>query len=241
MTDEFRQAVYDEWGDKCVVCGRSPAGWLNTTHGRRRQDKLSLHHVNGDDTDDRVENVIPVCQSCHVHIHRVDEPPYRKWHRQLPIEHRHAWNEHYHEYYEGPRLTRDEAQRRFGDESGVPESVKYLQHESDPTADSNKDASKTAKTETEPEPKEVKMGEQNETAPEESEQESHRKPFERVTIAYTPTESARRRIRFARQQSGSDWWRIVDEWTGCTWRPIGRESVSDIGLSIDRDDNRKPE
>jgi hypothetical protein len=125
----FEQAVFDRWGHACVVCGRTPEEWLATDAGTRVQDKLSLHHVNGDDTDDRVENVIPLCQSCHVHIHRVDEPPYRKWHRQLPIEHRHAWNAHYQEYYEGPRLTREEAERRFGDDEGVPESVKYLEHE----------------------------------------------------------------------------------------------------------------
>lgn len=42
------------------------------------------------------------------------------------IAHRHAWNAYHHEYYEGPRLTGEEAERRFGDDKGVPESVKYL-------------------------------------------------------------------------------------------------------------------
>lgn len=125
----LEEAIFDRWGRACVICSRTPDEWLDTDLGARRQDKLSLHHVNGDDTDQRVENVIPLCQSCHVHVHRVDEPPYRKWHRQLPLEHRHAWNAHYSEYYEGPRLTRAEAERRFGDDAGVPESVKYLEHE----------------------------------------------------------------------------------------------------------------
>ena len=119
----FEQAVFDRWGDACVVCTRRPEEWNGA------QDKLSFHHVNGDDSDDRIENVIPVCQSCHIHIHRVDEPPYRKWHRQLPIEHRNAWNEYYPEYYEGPRLSREEAERRFGDEGGIPVSIKYLRRE----------------------------------------------------------------------------------------------------------------
>ncbi|WP_199239167.1 HNH endonuclease [Halorubrum sp. CGM4_25_10-8A] len=123
------QAIFDRWGRQCVVCGRTPDEWLETNYGARNQDKLSLHHVNGDNTDQRVENVIPLCQSCHVHIHKVDEPPYRIWHRQLPIEHRHAWNEYHHEYYEGSRLTREEAVNQFGDDGGVPESVKYLKHE----------------------------------------------------------------------------------------------------------------
>ncbi len=94
MTDEFRQAVYDAWGRECLICGRTPEGWLQAAVGGGQQDKLSLHHLNGDDTDDRVANAIPLCQSCHVHIHRVDEPPYRQWHRQLPISDRHAWNAH---------------------------------------------------------------------------------------------------------------------------------------------------
>ncbi len=120
---DFEKKIFDYWGKECVVCTRRPEEWNGA------QDKLSFHHVNGDDSDDRVENVIPVCQSCHVHIHRVDEPPYRKWHRQLPIEHRNAWNQHHHEYYEGPRLTREEAEERFGDDGGVPVSVKYLVQE----------------------------------------------------------------------------------------------------------------
>ncbi|WP_089649585.1 HNH endonuclease signature motif containing protein [Halobacterium hubeiense] len=126
---ELEDAVHERWGNACVVCGRRPEEWLETDLGERRQDKLSFHHVNGDDTDDRIENIIPLCQSCHVHIHKVDDPPYRMWHRQLPSEHRHAWNGHYDESYEGPRLTREEAIRRFSDEEGTPESVKYLRHE----------------------------------------------------------------------------------------------------------------
>lgn len=128
-SEELEEAVFDRWANACVICGRRPEEWLETDLGERRQDKLSFHHVNGDDTNDRVENIIPLCQSCHVHIHRVDEPPYRMWHRQLPIEDRHAWNGHYEESYEGPRLTREEAVRRFSDEEGIPESVKYLKHE----------------------------------------------------------------------------------------------------------------
>ena len=45
MSDNFRQAVRDAWGGACLICGRSPEGWLNTTEGERRQDKLSLHGI----------------------------------------------------------------------------------------------------------------------------------------------------------------------------------------------------
>jgi len=34
--DEFREAVRNAWGDACLICGRSPEGWLNTTRGERR-------------------------------------------------------------------------------------------------------------------------------------------------------------------------------------------------------------
>lgn len=105
---------------------------------------LSLHHVNGDDTDDRVANVIPLCQSCHVHIHKVDEPPYRQWHRQLPIEHRNAWNAHYKEYYGGPRISSEEAERLFGDDEGTPASEKYRRHEPDVAADADESVESTS-------------------------------------------------------------------------------------------------
>jgi len=123
---DFERVVFDRWGHACVVCSRTIAEMLESG---ATQDKLPFHHINGDNDDDRAENVIPVCQSCHVHIHKVDEPPYRVWHRQLPIEHRNAWNAHYQEYYEGPRLTRQEAEERFGDDGGIPESLIYLKRE----------------------------------------------------------------------------------------------------------------
>ena len=82
--------------------------------------------MNGDHSDNRLQNGIPVCQSCHIHIHRTDEPPYRKWHRQLKQERRNVWNQFTELPYEGPRLSRKEAEQQFGDDNGTPESVKYL-------------------------------------------------------------------------------------------------------------------
>jgi len=121
----FREAVFDEHGTECIVCGRSPE------NGYNRSQELSVHHLNGDHSDNRPENGIPARQSCHIHIHRTDEPPYRQWHRQLYVEHRSVWNQHTDLPYNGPHLTRDLAERLYGDDGGTPEAVKYLDDDDD--------------------------------------------------------------------------------------------------------------
>lgn len=237
--DAFRQAVIDAWGDACLLCGRAPESWLDTTRGERRQAKLSLHHVNGDDTDDRVGNVIPLCQSCHVHVHRVDEPPYRQWHRQLPLEHRHAWNAHHEEYYEGPRVDSATAAWLFGDADATPESAKYRIHEpalcvETTTDDADEPArSESAATTAAGEgpdsagPRDIERT----TAPDAAYDGGAGDPeTDAVVIAFTPTGPSRRRARFIQRDDGPGWWRIEEEWTGCTWRPIGREPVREVEI-----------
>jgi len=239
MSDGFRQAVRDAWGGECLVCGRSPEGWLNTTEGERRQNKLSLHHINGDDTDDRVANVIPLCQSCHVHVHKVDEPPYRQWHRQLPIEHRNAWNAHYKEYYEGPRLTSAQAEYFFGDGEGTPKSVKYRRHEPEPTdagdeSRSSEDVSTAADSED-------AAGDESDSVSNESDEDTDTTTARRcvdldldpetVSIEYAPANADPRRIRFVDRDDGPGWWRLEEEWTGHRWRPVGRAPVTDVDIT----------
>ena len=123
MSDSsFRQAVRDAWGTECLICGRAPEDWVNSDN---RPLVNSLHHINGDDTDDRVANLIPLCQRCHIHVHKTDATPYRQWHRQLPIEHRNAWNAHHKVYYEGPRLNSAQAEWFYGDNEGTPQSARF--------------------------------------------------------------------------------------------------------------------
>lgn len=73
---EARRKALEEKGEGCYICDR-PRDY--SPH----QD-ISVHHINGDDTDHRVENLLPVCQSCHKRIHRRDTGPYKKWHEMLP-------------------------------------------------------------------------------------------------------------------------------------------------------------
>ena len=51
----YRSACFSEHGRACVVCGSD--------------DDVVAHHVNGDRSDHSVENLRPVCTSCHANIH----------------------------------------------------------------------------------------------------------------------------------------------------------------------------
>jgi hypothetical protein len=56
-----------------------------------------------------------------------------------------------------------------------------------------------------------------------------------VTIQYTVERGTRRRMRFEWRTDGPGWWRIDEEWTGCHWRPVGREVVMEVTLEQDSD------
>jgi len=78
--EEAREMAFSKKGDNCFICERD--------RDYSNQQDISVHHINGDDTDHRVENLLPVCQQCHLRIHRRNEEPYSKWHEKLPEEDR---------------------------------------------------------------------------------------------------------------------------------------------------------
>lgn len=47
-------------------------------------------------------------------------------------------------------------------------------------------------------------------------------------ITLSPSAAPRRRLRFEPRSDGEGWWYIEDEWSGCGWRPVGREAVKDV-------------
>lgn len=69
---EYRQTTIHEKGDDCHLCG--PV------------DSVVVHHVDGDRTNNSLENLIPVCRSCHGKIHAGTEG-YEDWHRKLSSPH----------------------------------------------------------------------------------------------------------------------------------------------------------
>lgn len=49
---QLRDRVFGAYGYCCHECGRSDL-------------PLEVHHVNGDPTDNRIANTIPLCRDCH--------------------------------------------------------------------------------------------------------------------------------------------------------------------------------
>lgn len=56
----YREKCLAQKINACNVCG----------HG----EDLLVHHINGDDTDDRLENLVPLCRSCHAKVHMATDP-----------------------------------------------------------------------------------------------------------------------------------------------------------------------
>lgn len=55
----YRGYCLDEKGEECELCGASAP--------------IVAHHINGDRSDNRLENLMPVCRSCHRSIHHDSE------------------------------------------------------------------------------------------------------------------------------------------------------------------------
>lgn len=96
--DEARASV----GHKCIRCG-SPS-----VPGRI----LTVHHFDGDKSNDEWFNLLPLCQVCHLHIQgKVDpEQPYFFEHSDWLKPYVAGF---YAKKYEGKIITREEAEKRM--------------------------------------------------------------------------------------------------------------------------------
>jgi 5-methylcytosine-specific restriction endonuclease McrA len=48
------KAVLDKYGEKCVICGKP-----------YDKDDFEIHHINGDRSNTRTQNLVPMCHRCH--------------------------------------------------------------------------------------------------------------------------------------------------------------------------------
>lgn len=70
----YRRRCLAEKGGACSLCGS--------------ENRIEVHHINGDRTNNRIENLIPVCSNCHILIHG-DTDELSEWtDLLLPIEDR---------------------------------------------------------------------------------------------------------------------------------------------------------
>lgn len=60
----YRERALELYGERCLHCGSA--------------DQVKVHHMDGDHDHDRRDNWVPLCQECHVSLHR-GAPPYTIW------------------------------------------------------------------------------------------------------------------------------------------------------------------
>lgn len=65
---QYRRNCLNAYGEQCEICG-SPSD-------------IIAHHIDGDRTNNAIENLVPVCRSCHGKIHS-GSPGYEEWYDQL--------------------------------------------------------------------------------------------------------------------------------------------------------------
>jgi len=58
-----------------------------------------------------------------------------------------------------------------------------------------------------------------------------------ITIRFKPAGDTWRRVRFEPRAEDTGWLRSDEEWTGCRWRPVGSNIVTD--LQVKRENSEK--
>lgn len=64
MGRDYRDEGLRLYGEQCIHCGSG--------------EEVKFHHMDGDHDHDRRDNLVPLCQQCHVQLHK-GAPPYTIW------------------------------------------------------------------------------------------------------------------------------------------------------------------
>jgi hypothetical protein len=73
---EYREKAFENHGESCGVC--------------EEEDATIVHHINGNKYDNDVENLLPVCNSCHGKIHAGNAGELSEALPKWSIRHRHS-------------------------------------------------------------------------------------------------------------------------------------------------------
>lgn len=69
MSKDYRERCIEAKGDNCILCpSKLP---------------VVVHHIDGDRDNGSLDNLIPVCRSCHAKIHR-GSSGFEEWSEQIP-------------------------------------------------------------------------------------------------------------------------------------------------------------
>jgi hypothetical protein len=68
----YREKCLSEKPERCVACGST--------------DDIQIHHKDADRSNDDIDNLIPLCLSCHSRLHNTNNPPdeLKELHAALP-------------------------------------------------------------------------------------------------------------------------------------------------------------
>jgi len=68
MSRDYRAKCLNEKGERCEICEGG--------------EDIVVHHVDGDRSNDSIENLVPLCRSCHSKVHQ-NADGYESWHDRL--------------------------------------------------------------------------------------------------------------------------------------------------------------
>jgi len=75
---DIQREIYARAGWRCEHCGAqfAPGDTRHPTITNRdgKPRILTVHHINGDPSDCRYENLVALCQRCHLHVQGVWKP-----------------------------------------------------------------------------------------------------------------------------------------------------------------------